>query len=75
MAHGEELKFQRQQDKQAVLGVLCVILAQGAQTLRWILVQAEQGIDLFDSLRDPVFEQREENIFLAVKIGVERSRV
>jgi hypothetical protein len=35
------------------------------------LVPAEQGIHLFDSLRDPLFQQGEKKIFLTLEVRVE----
>jgi len=46
------------------------MLAQRAQTFGGIGVFREERGDFADALGDPVFEQREENVFLAAEVGV-----
>jgi len=73
MPHRKKFKFQRQQSQSPVLCNLRVMLAQSSQSLFRIVVPPQQLVYFRNPLRHPLLQQREKNIFLAVKVRVKRS--
>src|ERR1700728_445493 len=57
----------------AVLRDLRVVFAQSSQALLGVAVPAQHRIHFGDALGHPLFQQREENVFLAVEVCVEGS--
>src|SRR5579863_3113721 len=70
MADCEQLEFQGEQSEAAVLRNLRVMLAQSAQALCGSLLLREQGCDFGDPAAYPLFQQGQENVFLAFEVGV-----
>src|SRR5690348_8306665 len=70
MPDREQLEFQRQQHQPAIFRKLRIMFAQGAQALRGSVLSREHCGDIGDPPADPLLEERKENIFLALEIGV-----
>ena len=71
MTDGEKLEFEREQHEPAVLAAVRVVIAQGAKARFGAFLLFERGVHFRDARGHPLFEQRDENIFLALEIGVE----
>jgi hypothetical protein len=71
MPQSEKFELQGNQDQAPVLGDCGIMFSQRGQFLVRAVLPAENCGEGIDSLPDPLFQQREEDVFLALKIGVE----
>ena len=71
VAQSEELELQGNQNQSAVFRDPRVMLAKSREFIEGILVPAKSIRDGLDSLPNPIVEQREKDIFLALKVRIE----
>src|SRR5579871_3502401 len=70
VAQGKQLELHGNQNQAAVSGQLGVVSSQRRQFFSGIRVAAESGGERLDSLTHPFLENREENVFLALEVGI-----
>jgi hypothetical protein len=73
MPQGKELKFQRDQNQTAVLGKFRVMPSQSREFFSRTFLLAQRCGDIVDSFPDPLVQQGEEDVFLALKIRIKRA--
>ena len=69
--NGEELELDREQGQLAVLGDIGVVIAKGAPEFGGVLMLFEKRVEIREALGHPLFEQGEEDVFLALEVRVE----
>ncbi len=71
MTDSKELKFDREERQSAISGHFGIVTTQIAKKVFRIAGPPENGVQVCNALRDPLFEQRKENVFLTLEVGVE----
>src|SRR5260370_6660279 len=66
----KDFELERNQHQAAVQSDFRVVLPQSRQLVRGTLVPAKQSSHDVNAFADPLLEQRKENVFLALEVGV-----